>query len=37
MSDLIPFILGEKKQQIWHEIDDKDVSVILMGPVCLVR
>ena len=37
MSDLIPFILGEKKQQIWHEIDDKDVSVILMGPVCLAR
>ncbi len=31
MSDLIPFILGEEKQQIRHEINGKDVSVIFDG------
>ena len=31
MSDLIPFILGEEKQQIRKEIDGKDVSVIFDG------
>ena len=28
---MIPFILGEEKQQLHYEIDSKDVSVIFDG------